>query len=704
MTVDTIFDAASLTKVIATTSSLMKLFEQGKLRIADPVTAYLPEFQGGKSDITIRDLMTHFSGLRPDLDLEPAWSGYDTGIHRALIDKPAGPPGVRFVYSDINFELLGEIVHRLSGKPLDQFAHEQIFEPLGMSESRFNPAGSLRPRIAPTELDPATGAPFRGVVHDETARYMGGVAGHAGLFTTATDLSKFAEMMIGLGERNGVRIFSPLTVRKFTSPNTPPDQPILRGLGWDIDSPYSSNRGELFPIGSYGHTGFTGTSVWIDPSTKSYFIVLTNVVHPHRGKSLTAFRSKLATAFAASIGVDAPGVSVVGYNETTNTARRTIAPNHQTLTGIDAMEQDHFSELSGKRVGLITNQTGVDRQGRRNIDAMLAAGVKLTTLFSPEHGLDGKQDRPDVADSKDAATGLPVWSLHYNGRYRMTPEMLRDVDVLAFDIQDAGARFYTYSCTMLYALEEAAKTKHPFYVLDRPNPVTGAHVEGPMLDDDLHSFVGCYPMPIRHGLTLGELAMMANGERSLHADLHVVKMKSWSRGDWFDSTDLPWIDPSPNMRSLNAETLYDGLAMIEASKISVGRGTDSPFEQIGADWINGPELAQLLNSRQIPGVRAYATRFTPADSNFKGKSIEGVRFVVINRELFSSVRLGLEVAAALQKLYPGKIDFEACRLLIGNRKTIEALKRGDDARTIEQSLDDGVQSFIDRRKSFLLYQ
>ncbi len=704
MTVDTIFDAASLTKVIATTSCLMKLFEQGKLRIADPVTAYLPEFQGGKSDITIRDLMTHFSGLRPDLDLEPAWSGYDTGIHRALIDKPAGPPGVRFVYSDINFELLGEIVHRLSGKPLDQFAHEQIFEPLGMSESRFNPPASLRPRIAPTELDPATGAPFRGIVHDPTARYMGGVAGHAGLFTTATDLSKFAEMMIGLGERNGVRIFSPLTVRKFTSPNTPPDQPILRGLGWDIDSPYSSNRGELFPIGSYGHTGFTGTSVWIDPSTKAYLIVLTNVVHPHRGKSLSAFRSKLATAFAASIGVDAPGVSVVGYNETSNTARRTIAPNHQTLTGIDVMEQDNFAALRDKRVGLITNHTGVDRQGRRDIDVMIAAGVKLTTLFAPEHGLEGKEDRFDNADSKDAATGLPVWSLHYNGRYRMTPEMLRDVDVLVFDIQDAGARFYTYSCTMLYALEEAANTNHPFYVLDRPNPVTGVHVEGPLLDDDLHSFVGCYAMPIRHGLTLGELAAMANKERSLHADLHVVTMKSWSRGDWFDATDLQWMDPSPSMRSLNAETLYDGLAMIEAAKnYSVGRGTDSPFEQIGADWIHGAELAQLLNARQIPGVRVYPTRFTPNDSNFKGKSIEGVRFVVVNRELFSAVRLGLEVASALQKLYPGRIDFEACKFLIGNRKVIDALKRGDDARTIEHSLEDGVQSFIDRRKPFLLY-
>lgn len=706
MTVDTIFDAASLTKVIATTPSLMKLFEAGRLRIADPVTAYLPAFQGGKSDITIRDLMTHFSGLRPDLDLEPRWSGYETGIHRALIDKPAGPPGVRFVYSDINFELLGEIVRRLSGEMLDQFAHEKIFAPLGMRETMFRPPASLRPRIAPTEIDPDTGVPFRGVVHDPTARYMGGVAGHAGLFTTASDLAKFAAMMANMGELDGVRIFSPLTVKKFTSPNTPPDQPVLRGLGWDIDSPYSSNRGELYPIGSYGHTGFTGTSIWIDPRSKSYVILLTNVVHPKRGKSLSALRSKVATIAAASVGVDAPMVSVVGYNETLEGAgvRRMIAPNHEVLTGIDVLEQEHFAPLEGKRVGLITNQTGVDRQGRRGVDAMIAAGVNVTELFSPEHGINGTEDREDVADSRDAKTGLRIWSLHDNGRYRMTPEMLGDVDALVYDIQDAGARFYTYSCTLLYAVEEAAKTKKPIYVLDRPNPVTGAHVEGPLLDANLNSFVGCFDMPIRHGLTFGELATMANAERHWHADLHVVKMKNWSRGDWFDSTGLTWIDPSPNMRSLNAETLYDGLAMLEANRdLSVGRGTDSPFEQIGADWIHGAELARFLDGRSIPGVRAYPTAFTPSDSNFKGRRIEGVRFVVINREQFSSVRLGLELAYALEKLYPGKIDLNACRFLIGNRKVIDEMKAGVDPRTIETELEDPLRAFLERRRPYLLY-
>jgi len=234
--------------------------------------------------------------------------------------------------------------------------------------------------------------------------------------------------------------------------------------------------------------------------------------------------------------------------------------------------------------------------------------------------------------------------------------------------------------------------------------VTGAHVEGPLLDRDLESFVGCYPMPIRHGLTLGELATMANKERGWKADLHIVKMKNWQRGDWFDSTGLAWTDPSPNLRSLNAETLYDGVAMLEANRdLSVGRGTDAPFEQIGADWIHGEQLARFLNARSIPGVRAYATSFEPTSSNFKGRTIEGVRFVILNREQFDSVRLGLELAYAFEKLYPGKIDLEACRFLVGNRKAIEAMKSGADPHAIEQDFQPEIDAFVARRRPFLLY-
>jgi len=706
MTLDTIFDAASLTKVLATTPSVMRLFEQGQIRLNDPVTKYLPEFQGGHSDITIRNLMTHFSGLRPDLDLKPAWSGYETGIHRALADQPAGPPGMRFVYSDINFILLGEIVHRLTGKMLNDYARENIFEPLGMHETMFLPPASLRPRIAPTEIDPTTGQPLRGQVHDDTARYMGGVAGHAGVFTTAQDLALFAQMMLDQGQANGQRLFSAATVQKFTSPQSPPDQPILRGLGWDIDSPYSSNRGELFPIGSYGHTGFTGTSVWIDPFSKTYVIILTNAVHPHRGHSVTSLRSRIATIAAASFGITAPSVKLTGYNETIvgPGLHREVEPSSRVLTGLDVLARDHFAALQGKRIGLITNQTGIARDGRRNIDLMLAAGVKLSALFSPEHGIAGAEDQSNVSDTKDPATGLPVLSLYHNSKGRIQPQMLNDIDALVFDIQDVGERFYTYSCTMLNAMEEAARKHVPFFVLDRPNPITGTHVEGPVLDPDLESFVGCLDIPVRHGMTLGELANMANGERKLGLDLHVIRAEGWNRGDWFDSTGLLWVNPSPNMRGLNAALLYPGVALLEAStNYSVGRGTDSPFELVGADWIRGTELANFLNGRYIPGVRAYPVRFRPASSNFSGKTIEGVRFVVTNRDAFDSTRFGLELASALNKLFPGKIDFEQNRFLIGNHEVLKALKDGVDPRTILQNMEDSLAHFQGLRERYLLY-
>jgi uncharacterized protein YbbC (DUF1343 family)/CubicO group peptidase (beta-lactamase class C family) len=707
MTLDTIFDAASLTKVLATTPSIMRLFEQGQIRLNDPVTKYLPEFQGGHSDITIRNLMTHFSGLRPDLDLKPAWSGYQTGIQRALMDKPAGPPGVHFVYSDINFILLGEIVHRLTGKMLNEYARDNFYQPLGMHETMFLPPASLRPRIAPTEIDPATGQPLRGEVHDDTARYMGGVAGHAGVFTTAADLARFAQMMLDGGEGNGVRLFSAATVQKFTSPQSPPDQPILRGLGWDIDSPYSSNRGELFPIGSYGHTGFTGTSMWLDPFSHSYVIILTNAVHPHRGHSVTSLRSRVATIVAASFGITAPSVKLTGYNETIvgPGLHREVEPKAEVLTGLDVLAQDNFAALRGKRIGLITNQTGINREGRRNVDLMLAAGIQVTALFSPEHGLAGAEDRPDIASTKDPASGLTVFSLYQGPSHRIEPRMLDHVDALVFDIQDVGARFYTYSCTMLYSMEEAAKRHLPFFVLDRPNPITGVHAEGPMLDADLESFTGCFEIPVRHGMTLGELAAMANGERKLGLDLHVISMRGWDRGDWFDSTSLPWVDPSPNMRSLNAALLYPGIALLEAApNYSVGRGTDSPFELIGADWIRGRELGAFLNGRDIPGVRVYPVRFRPASSNFSGKTIEGVRFVVTNRDAFDSTRLGLELAFALNKLYPGKIAFEQNRFLIGNHEVLRGLKEGTDPRTILEEMQDSLTVFTQQRERYLIYR
>jgi uncharacterized protein YbbC (DUF1343 family)/CubicO group peptidase (beta-lactamase class C family) len=707
MTIDTIFDVASLTKIVATTSSLMKLFEQGKFRLSDKITQYIPEFQGGKSDITIRNLFTHFSGLKPDVPLNTPWSGYETGIHLACTTAPDGPPETRFVYSDINFILLGELVHRLSGQMLNDYARANVFAPLKMKDSIFLPPPALLPRIAPTERLAGTDHILRGVVHDPTARNMGGVAGHAGLFSTADDLARFAQMMLNRGEFEGARLVNPFTIERFTEPQSPPDQPILRGLGWDVDSPLSRNRGELFPIGSFGHTGFTGTSIWIDPSTQTYVILLANSVHPSQRPALTPLRSQVATIVAASVGLAAPSATTSPATTsaaTTPAAADGLGRNAKTQTGLDVLVANGFAPFQGKRVGLITNQTGVDRQGRRNIDLMLQAGVKLVALFSPEHGFAGVEDREGIQDATDPVSHLKIFSL-YGATQRPTPEMLRGLDVLVFDIQDIGARCYTYETTMAYAMESAAKAGIEYYVLDRPDPIAGTHVEGPVLDAANKSFIGYWVgLPMRHGMTMGELAQLYNAENKIGAKLTVVRMTDWQRGDWFDSTSLPWINPSPNMRSLNAATLYPGVCLLEYSKnYSVGRGTDSPFEHIGADFIGGRELAAYLNARQIPGVRAYATKFTPTDSNFKGKQIEGVRFEIVNRDLLDSTTLGIEIAGALQRLYPGKIDFQVNAKLIGNNDAIRRLAAGEDPRTIVESFARGVADFVNLRSKYLLY-
>lgn len=688
MTLDTVFDAASLTKVVATTSAIMKLVENGQIRLMDPVVTYLPEFQGGKSAITVKQLLTHFSGMRPDVDLSPEWSGYNTGIQLALRDKPVAEPNARFIYSDINFVLLGEIVRRVSGVTLAEYTRREIFAPLQMTDTRFQPPASWIPRIAPTELYKGMPGPLRGVVHDPTARFMGGIAGHAGLFTTAIDLSKFCDMMLGLGETvqspsGPVHIFSPFTVQKFTTPQTPPSMPAIRGLGWDIDSAYAGQRGDLFPATGYGHTGFTGTSIWVDPGTQTYIILMSNSVHPYRRPAVVSLRGRVASVVAANL----PAGSMIAAK-----------------SGLEVAAARQFSDFAGQRVGLITNHTGLMPDGRRNIDVMLAAGVKLVSLFAPEHGLLGVEDHEKVADARDTKSGLPVFSLYQGENRKPNPRHLQGLQGLVFDVQDAGVRFYTYLSTMKNAMEAAAESNLTFYVLDRPNPITGRHVEGPLLDEDLVSFVATIPMPVRHGMTLGELAGLINSTLKKPVKLNVVRMQGWRRQDWYDSTGQLWLDLSPNLRSLNAAALYPGVALIEYSKnYSVGRGTDAPFEQVGADWIHGQQLASYLNRRSIPGVRFYATRFRPQSSYFAKQSIEGVRFVVTDREALDSTRLGLEICVALNTLYPGKIDFPASLKLIGNRQTIASIQAMEDPKSIQRSWEPALERWSQLRQEFLLY-
>jgi uncharacterized protein YbbC (DUF1343 family)/CubicO group peptidase (beta-lactamase class C family) len=713
MTLDTIFDLASLTKVVATTTAVMQLFELGKVRLNDPVVKYMPEFaQNGKEDITVRQLLTHYSGLAPDIDLNPPWEGKETAFRLSFAETPQTSPGSQFTYSDTNFIMLGALVEKVSGETLDQYCAQRIFTPLKMTRTRFLPPPAWKAKIAPTEYDENEHM-IRGVVHDPRARRMGGVAGHAGLFSTGDDLAKFAQALLDGGDG----VLSPAAVAKMIQPEQPPSAPVLRGFGWDIDSPFSSNRGDLLPVGSFGHTGFTGTSIWIDPTTQTYIVLLTNAVHPRGKGNAVALRSKVATEITAALNLTpsekeaARAMSITGYNEAFSAARRMSTRNGAVKNGIDVLEEHGFDVLKPaegkKRIGLVTNQTGLDASGARTIDVLAKApGVSLDAIFSPEHGVTGSLDTTEINNSKDAATSIPVYSVYgaSDAARRPPADVVRALDAIVFDIQDAGVRFYTYETTLGYFLEAAAKAGIEIIVLDRPNPITGSFVQGPVADMGHETFTDYWTVPVRHGMTIGELAKMFNAERNINAKLTVVPIEGWQRGDWFDSTGLVWVNPSPNLRSVTEAALYPGVALIEGTNVSVGRGTDTPFELVGAPWIKSKEFAAYLNTRGIAGVRFVPVTFTPTASVYNGQTCAGVNVVLTDRNGFDAPELGIELAAALHKMYPADFKIERMAELLVNQAAYDALVAGQDPRRIAQDWQDSLEKFGKVREKYLVYK
>ncbi len=735
MATNTIFDLASLTKIVATATSIMILVERGEVRLSDQIVKFIPELKGdGRDAITIEQLLTHTAGFAPDFDLKDRWSGYDEAMKRLYREPLRTQPGAHFVYSDINYIALGEVVHRVSGLTLDEFARRNIFVPLGMRDTGFRPDAKLTARIAPTEKRRGqmnylgdTGANaglegdqwLRGQVHDPTSFRMGGVAGHAGLFSTADDLAIYCQMILNGGAYNGARILSPLSVATMTRPHAVNENGAARGLGWDIATSFSSNRGDLFPLGSFGHTGFTGTSIWIDPASDSFVIFLSNRVHPDGKGDVGPLRGRVASIVAGSItdttvtkareeAANAAAellASVARLNSNAGAANTssTAVADAQILTGIDVLERDGFKQLAGLRVGLVTNHTGRDRSGRQTIDVLSKApNVKLVALFAPEHGIRGVADEK-VSDTKDEQTGLPIYSLYGESR-RPKPEQLKDLDALVYDIQDVGVRFYTYITTLGYLMEEAAKAKLPVFVLDRPNPINGVDVEGPLADADKLSFTAYHTIPVRHGLTVGELAGLYNDERKIGCDLRIIKMENWRRAMWFDSTGLTWVNPSPNMRSLTEATLYPGVGLLETTNLSVGRGTDTPFEVIGAPWLDGQKLASYLNGRKIAGVRFVPIRFTPKSSVFKNEDCNGVNVVITDRSRFQSVLTGVEIAVALHQLFPAAWKIDSYSRLLVNAGGLERLKRGDSLEEVARSWAPSLENFRRTRAKYLLYK
>jgi uncharacterized protein YbbC (DUF1343 family)/CubicO group peptidase (beta-lactamase class C family) len=707
MTEDTIFDMASCSKVIGTATSVMILVDRGKINVTDPVAKYLPAFAAnGKAEITVEQLLLHRSGLTPDNSLKDYADGPAKAMERVYALPTVYPPGSKISYSDVNYIVLGEIVRTVSGKPLSEFARDEIFRPLGLKDTCYLPAAGLKPRIAPTEQ--RENRWMIGEVHDPRAYLLGGFAGHAGVFSTVDDVGRYCRMILAGGTLDGKRILSEAAVREMLKPRCLEAGGGCRGYGWDILTPYSSPRGRYFTKGvSFGHTGYTGTAMWLDPVHNCYVIFLTNHVHPKDTGSdtIVALRRKISTAVGAAI---LPAAEIAKIDEEMKTAASppegpTGAPA-KVLCGIDVLKRDGYKPLVGRKIALITNHTGRDQDGNRNVDLLRKApGLNVVKIFSPEHGLYGAVDEK-VGNTIDKETGLQVYSLYGETR-RPNDKMLEGIDTLVFDIQDIGARFYTYPATMGWCMEEAAKRNIKFFVLDRPNPITGLLVAGPLADKEKLGFTALMQEPIAHGLTLGELATMFNAENKVGCDLTVIKVEGWKRSMWYDETGLMWVNPSPNMRNLTQGLLYLDVCLLEATNVSVGRGTDQPFEMFGAPWIDSRKLSAALNGAKMPGLRFLPIEFTPAKgSKLGGQKCGGVYVMVTDRLAVESVTSGLKMAWYLKELFGDKFEIKGVNNLLVNTKVMDALKTTKDPSTLPALWADDLAKWKAVREKYLMYK
>ncbi len=689
MEIDTVFDLASLTKPLATAVCCMRLLEQGSIELDEPVSKYLPEFKGhGKEEITIRQLLLHQGGLIPDNSLRD----YQEGVGRAYqkIDalKLVAKPGEKFIYTDVGFIVLGRLVERVSGHSLDEACRQFFWKSMGMTETGFHLDDSLMSRAAVTQK--RNDEWIQGEVHDPRAFLLDGVAGHAGMFSTVRDLAKFAQMLLCGGVFDEKQLLRSETIALMARPYRVSTG--IRGLGWDKQTGYSSNRAKGLSARAIGHGGFTGTAIWIDPKLDLFYIFLSNRVHPDGKGSVNRLIGEVGQ------------VIVEAANDLELSSRSGVNGGKRVQTGLDILVQQHFEPLRGKRVGLITNHTGVDGRGRMNIDLLLGSDqLELVRLFSPEHGIEGVLDQSTIADSKSQGSNLDVVSL-YGKERRPTAEQLEGIDCLVFDIQDIGTRFYTYISTMQYAMQSAAENNLEFVILDRPNPIGGRLVRGPMLDPDRLSFVGCHSLPVRHGMTAGELARLFVAELKLDLKLAVVPVEGWSRSGYFDQTGLPWINPSPNMRNMNQALLYPGVGLLEYTNVSVGRGTDTPFEIFGAPWMDRVGLAARLNDSGMEGVLFMPRSFTPSDSKFKGEVCHGVSISITDRNKLRSVRLGFEIASALRDLYPQDWKPKSFNRLLGNESVFQAFLQGADWEQLHALYQPGVRAFSEQREPYLLYK
>jgi uncharacterized protein YbbC (DUF1343 family)/CubicO group peptidase (beta-lactamase class C family) len=693
MTLDTIFDLASLTKPVATATAIMALREHHRLDLDARASRYLPELaRKSTAKITIRQLLLHTSGLPHVNPLREYDSGPELALKNALAVEPTHPPG-QFEYSDVGYIWLGELVGRFSHQSL-QAQSGELFWSLGMSHTSFNPDAKLRNRIAPTEVTDERGAPgllIRGVVHDPRAYRLGGIAGNAGLFSTADDLTRYAQMLLALGRLPGTSKYNhdtprPLSyesVLELTRPQPAGDS--VRTPGFDVRSRFSRLRGTLLSERAYGHGGFTGTSLFIDPKQDLFVLFLSNRVHPD-GKG------------------DVIGLTGAVTDAAVRALRRTdpcLEPPSEVLPGIDVLAQEGFEPLFGKRVALLTHLPASSRFGRPTLELFTdAKAFELAAIFSPEHGLEARHE--GVVGNRSVAGNVPVYSL-FGPTRRPTRAMLAGVDVVVVDLVDVGTRFFTYMSTLHELLRAAAKSRVQVMILDRPNPLGGLAVEGPLLDPERRSFVNHHALPIRHGLTAGELALLLRADDALDVKIDVVRASGWRRELMHADTELTWEPPSPNLRSTHAALLYPAVGLLESTNLSVGRGTDAPFEQLGAPFVDAQALLAAVRRQSLPGVKLEAADFTPKQGPHAGQLCHGLRLAVSDSRAFAPVRTGLAIAKALRELHPADWKAEDLIKLLGNGKAQRALLEGRDLDAIEATWSADLARFRQRREAFLLY-
>jgi uncharacterized protein YbbC (DUF1343 family) len=540
-------------------------------------------------------------------------------------------------------------------------------------------------RVAPTELAVERAIPLiHGDVHDPRAWLLGGVAGNAGLFATADDVARFARMLLGEGSLDGVRVLSRRSVQELTRANFVPG--AIRTPGWDVLSSYSKPRGHLLSPRAFGHGGYTGTSLWIDPILDLFVSFSSNRVHPNHDGNVIALEGDIADAAVQALAPVPPVCR---------------APMHVEY-GIDVLRERGFEGLRGRRVALVTHRAAIASDGKSTLDVLAAApDVQLVAVLSPEHGLEARREGA-IADSRDQKSALPVYSL-YGDTLRPTARMLKDVEVIVVDLVDVGTRYYTYMSTLHQTLISAAELDIPIMVLDRPDPIGGVAVEGPLLDVGYENFVNHHRLPVRHGMTAGELAELINAERNIGARLEVVEAAGWQRGLLQGETGLPWVAPSPNLRDVEATLLYPAIGLVESTNVSVGRGTDTPFHILGAPFIDSKALLRALRQAALPGVQFAAVDFVPTAAPHAGKLCHGVSATVTDAHAFLPVRTGLAIARALWRRHPKDWTSQTLMRLVGNRAVIQALFAGASLSELERLWQPDLDAFRDHRARFLRY-